>query len=195
MSLWVNKTSRYIGKRISENFNFSVWRNSALIHIRREENGLLRDFLIYLNLSHMQKEKCSLPAVHLVSGTCSVCRCLWSARPSSGFPGTWIGCSANWALPHHVRFYFCICWNGFKLQDLPVWLIPYWLISTSIYCSIHFRIIMCFSRLISSSFFFKLKCNGNWVTVIFNHQKITSHSQLNDNYIHLCRIFSNDTKI
>lgn len=62
--------------------------------------------------------------------------------------------------------------------------------------SIHFRIIMCFFRLISSSFFFKLKSNENQAIVIFNHQKITtSHSQLNENYVHLCRFFSNDTKI
>lgn len=125
-----------------------------------------------------------------MGGTSPVRSCIRSAKASSGFSGTWADCSANWALPCHIRSYFCIHSNGFKLQDLPISLVPYWLFSASMYCSIHFRIIMCFSRLISSSFFFKLKCNENCASVIFNHQKTTtSPSQLNGSYIHLCRFF------
>lgn len=192
----MNKTSRYIGKRITENFNFSVWRNAALIDIRREENGLSESLFDILK-----------PFSHTEGKIFFSCNSL----------GEWhelclhvpLKCKNQLRLPRHVgwwlckqssamscRSYFCIHCNGLKLQDLPVWLVPYWLISTSICCSIHFRIILCFSRLTSSSFILKLKCNENWASVIFNYQKITtSYSQLNDNYIHLCRFFQMMLKI
>lgn len=35
-SLRVNKTARYIGEKITENFRFPVWGNSVLIVIERD---------------------------------------------------------------------------------------------------------------------------------------------------------------
>lgn len=54
MSLWVNKTSRYIGKRITENFWFPVWSNAVLIQVGRGEKrlpGVFCNFELSQNLT------------------------------------------------------------------------------------------------------------------------------------------------